>query len=29
MMPDDRTFMMGKFAADLPGDLLYARNHMS
>lgn len=27
-MPDDRTFMMGKFAAHLPGDLLYARNHM-
>lgn len=27
-MPDDVTFMMGKFAARLPGDLLYARNHM-
>lgn len=27
-MPDDRTFMMGKYAAELPGDLLYARNHM-
>ena len=27
-MPEDRTFMMGKFAAHLPGDLLYARNHM-
>jgi glycine cleavage system H protein len=27
-MPDDRTFMMGKFAARLPADLLYARNHM-
>jgi glycine cleavage system H protein len=27
-MPDDRTFMMGKYAARLPGDLLYARNHM-
>lgn len=22
------TFMMGKFAADLPGDLLYCKNHM-
>src|SRR5437016_1861537 len=28
MMPDERTFMMGKYAALLPGDLLYARNHM-
>src|SRR5258708_3138336 len=27
-MPDDWTFMMGKYAALLPGDLLYARNHM-
>src|SRR5215470_955501 len=27
-MPEDLTFMMGKFAARLPGDLLYARNHM-
>jgi glycine cleavage system H protein len=27
-MPDDVTFMMGKFAARLPGDLRYARNHM-
>ncbi len=27
-MPDDRTFMMGKYAAHLPGELLYARNHM-
>jgi len=28
-MPDDRTFMMGKFAAHLPGGLRYAcRNHM-
>jgi glycine cleavage system H protein len=27
-MPDDVTFMMGKFAARLPGELLYARNHM-
>ena len=27
-MPKDRTFMMGKFAAHLPGGLLYARNHM-
>src|SRR5262249_49711087 len=27
-MPDDRTFMMGKFAAHLPGDLRYARNHV-
>jgi len=24
----DHTFMMGKFAARLPGDCLYARNHM-
>ncbi len=28
-MPDDLTFMMGKFAAQLPGNLRYApRNHM-
>ncbi len=27
-MPDDRTFMMGKFPAVLPGGLRYARNHM-
>ena len=27
-MPEDRTFLMGKFAARLPGDLLYARNHL-
>jgi len=27
-MPETRTFMMGKFAARLPADLLYARNHM-
>lgn len=27
-MPDDVTFMMGKFAAKLPGELRYARNHM-
>lgn len=27
-MADDRTFLMGKFAAELPGDRLYARNHM-
>ena len=27
-MADDVTFMMGKFAARLPGDFLYARNHM-
>jgi glycine cleavage system H protein len=27
-MPDDLTFMMGKFPARLPGDLRYARNHM-
>jgi glycine cleavage system H protein len=27
-MADDRTFMMGKFAAHLPGDLRYARNHV-
>jgi glycine cleavage system H protein len=27
-MPDDRVFMMGKFEARLPGDRLYARNHM-
>ena len=28
MMSDNLTFMMGKFAAVLPKDLLYARNHM-
>ena len=28
MMAEDRTFMMGKFPAPLPGELLYARNHM-
>lgn len=27
-MPDDRTFMMGKYAAQLPGRFHYARNHM-
>lgn len=27
-MPDAMTFLMGKFPAVLPGDLLYARNHM-
>ncbi len=27
-MADDRTFLMGKFAAHLPGTLRYARNHM-
>jgi glycine cleavage system H protein len=27
-MADDRTFMMGKHPAPLPGDRLYARNHM-
>src|SRR5262245_46845097 len=27
-MAEDWTFMMGKFAAHLPGDRLYARNHM-
>src|SRR5581483_12072433 len=27
-MPDDRTFLMGKFAAVLPAALRYARNHM-
>ena len=27
-MPETLTFMMGKFAAVLPGDLRYARNHM-
>ncbi len=27
-MPDDRIFLMGKFEARLPGELLYARNHM-
>src|SRR5215475_10844428 len=28
VMPDDLTFLMGKFAAVLPGDRRYARNHM-
>jgi glycine cleavage system H protein len=27
-MPDDLTFLMGKFPALLPGGLRYARNHM-
>ena len=27
-MPDDLTFLMGVYEARLPGDLLYARNHM-
>jgi glycine cleavage system H protein len=27
-MPDDLTFLMGKFPAVLPGGLRYARNHM-
>ena len=27
-MAEDRTFLMGKFPALLPGGLLYARNHM-
>jgi glycine cleavage system H protein len=27
-MPEDRTFLMGKFPALLPGDRRYARNHM-
>jgi glycine cleavage system H protein len=27
-MADDRTFLMGKFPAVLPGELRYARNHM-
>jgi glycine cleavage system H protein len=27
-MPDAMTFMMGKYAAQLPGELRYARNHM-
>jgi glycine cleavage system H protein len=27
-MPEDRTFLMGKFPAMLPGGLCYARNHM-
>ena len=27
-MPDDLTFLMGKYAARLPADLRYARNHM-
>jgi glycine cleavage system H protein len=27
-MPDDLTFLMGKYPAVLPGELRYARNHM-
>jgi glycine cleavage system H protein len=27
-MPEDRTFLMGKFPAFLPGSLRYVRNHM-
>jgi glycine cleavage system H protein len=27
-MPDDLTFLMGKYAARLPAELRYARNHM-
>jgi glycine cleavage system H protein len=27
-MPDDLTFLMGKFPAVLPGDRLYTKNHM-
>src|SRR5438093_146046 len=27
-MSAERTFLMGKYAAVLPGDLRYARNHM-
>jgi glycine cleavage system H protein len=27
-MPEDRTFLMGKYPARLPGELRYARNHM-
>jgi glycine cleavage system H protein len=27
-MPDSLTFMMGKHAAELPGELRYCRNHM-
>lgn len=27
-MPDDQVFMMGKFAARIPADRLYAENHM-
>jgi glycine cleavage system H protein len=27
-MPDELTFLMGKYPAVLPGDLRYARNHM-
>src|SRR5437660_7010278 len=27
-MAEERTFMMGKYPAVLPGELLYARNHM-
>ncbi len=27
-MPDSRTFLMGKYAAVLPGDRRYCRNHM-
>jgi glycine cleavage system H protein len=28
MMAETLTFLMGKFAAELPGDLRYARNHL-
>ena len=27
-MPDSLTFMMGKHPAELPGELLYCKNHM-
>lgn len=27
-MPDDLTFMMGKFAARIPGDRVYSKNHL-
>ena len=27
-MPVDCTFLMGKFEAKLPGDLMYTRNHL-
>src|SRR6478735_48831 len=27
-MPPDRTFLMGKHPAELPGELLYCKNHM-
>ncbi|MBA4191616.1 MAG: glycine cleavage system protein H [Planctomycetaceae bacterium] len=27
-MPEPRTFLMGKHPAELPGDLLYCKNHM-